>query len=119
MISYHFYAVPNADEPPEAHQFTFFNQADRFLEITGYLETLRNMLSPQTGTMVNEIGTMLPEDWTQNKPGYKFTPIRPAYWNLSAAIYAGYSRSLRRLWRLPDSRRAVRSPGMFSQCAAA
>ncbi|HEV2351994.1 MAG TPA: hypothetical protein VG028_19350 [Terriglobia bacterium] len=38
--------------------------------------------------MVNEIGTMLPEDWTQNTPGYNFTPIRPAYWNPSAAIYA-------------------------------
>jgi Glycosyl hydrolases family 39 len=33
MISYHFYAVPNLDEPPEVQQFTFFNQADRFLEI--------------------------------------------------------------------------------------
>jgi Glycosyl hydrolases family 39 len=97
MISYHFYAVPNPDEPVEAHQFTFFNQADRFLEIVGYLETLRNMLSPQTGTMVNEIGTMLPEDWTQNTPGYKFTPIRPAYWNLSAAIYAYVYAGLARM----------------------
>jgi hypothetical protein len=97
MISYHFYAVPNSDEPTEAHQFTFFNQADRFLEIVGYVETLRKMLSPQTGTMVNEIGTMLPEDWTQNKPGYKFTPIRPAYWNLSAAIYAYVYAGLARL----------------------
>jgi hypothetical protein len=88
MISYHFYAVPNADEPPEAHQYTFFNQADRFLEITGYIETLRKMLSPRTGTMVNEIGTMLPDDWLQSKPGYVFKPIRPEYWNLSAAVYA-------------------------------
>lgn len=97
MISYHFYAVPNPDEPPEAHQFTFFYQADRFLEIVGYLETLRNMLSPRTGTMVNEIGTMLPEDWTQTTPGYKFTPIRPSYWNLSAAIYAYVYAGLARM----------------------
>lgn len=87
-ISYHFYAVPSSDEPPEAHQFTFFNQADKFLEIVGYIETLRRMLSPQTGTMVNEIGTMLPDDWTQSKPDYVFKPIRPAYWNLSAAVFA-------------------------------
>ncbi len=97
MNSYHFYAVPNADEPPEAHQFTFFNQADRFLEIVGYIETLRKMLSPHTGTMVNEIGTMLPEDWGQTKPGYHFTPIRPAYWNLSAAIYAYVYAGLARM----------------------
>jgi Glycosyl hydrolases family 39 len=97
MISYHFYAVPNADEPPEAHQFTFFNQADRFLEIVGYIETIRKMLSPTTGTMVNEIGTMLPEDWGQTKPGYHFMPIRPAYWNLSAAIYAYVYAGLARM----------------------
>ncbi len=97
MISYHFYAVPNMDEPTEAHQFTFFNQADRFLEIVGYIETLRKMLSPKTGTMVNEIGTMLPEDWAQTKPGYVFKPIRPAYWNLSAAIYAYVFAGLARM----------------------
>jgi len=54
------------------------------------------MLSPRTGTMVNEIGTMLPEDWDQTKPDYVFKPIRPAYWNLSAAtfayVYAGLAR---------------------------
>ena len=88
MISYHFYAVPNPDEPPSAHQYTFFNQADRFLEIVGYIETLRKMLSPRTGTMVNEIGTMLPGDWDQDKPGYVAKPIRPEYWNLSAAVFA-------------------------------
>ena len=88
MISYHFYAVPNSDEPPEAQQFTYFNQADKFLEIVGYIETIRKMLSPQTGTMVNEIGTMLPDDWAQTNPDYVFKPIRPSYWNLSAATYA-------------------------------
>jgi hypothetical protein len=97
MISYHFYAVPNADEPPEAHQFTFFYQADRFLEIVGYIETLRKMLSPRTGTMVNEIGTMLPEDWGQTKADYVPKPIRPAYWNLSAAVYAYVFTGLARL----------------------
>jgi hypothetical protein len=97
MISYHFYSVPNSDEPPEAHQFTFFNQADRFLEIVAYIETIRKMLSPQTGTMVNEIGTMLPEDWTQTSPDYVFKPIRPEYWNLSAATYAYVFAGLARL----------------------
>jgi hypothetical protein len=97
MISYHFYAVPNADEPAEAQQFTYFNQADKFLEIVGYIETIRNMLSPKTGTMVNEIGTMLPEDWSQTSPDYVFKPIRPSYWNLSAATYAYVFAGLARM----------------------
>jgi len=97
MISYHFYAVPNSDEPPEAQQFTYFNQADKFLEIVGYIETIRKMLSPKTGTMVNEIGTMLPEDWSQTSPDYVFKPIRPSYWSLSAATYAYVFAGLARL----------------------
>jgi hypothetical protein len=97
MISYHFYAVPNADEPPEAQQFTYFNQADKFLEIVGYIETIRKMLSPKTGTMVNEIGTMLPDDWSQSNPDYVFKPIRPSYWSLSAATYAYVFAGLARL----------------------
>lgn len=97
MISYHFYAVPNGDEPPEVQQFTFFNQADKFLEVVGYIETIRQMLSPTTGTMVNEIGTMLPEDWSQSSPDYVFKPIRSSYWNLSAAIYAYVFVGLARL----------------------
>ncbi len=97
VISYHFYAVPNADEPPEVWQYTFFNQADRFLEVTGYIETLKKILSPQTGTMVNEIGTMLPDDWQQTDPGYVFKPVRPSYWNLSAAVYAYVFAGLTRL----------------------
>jgi hypothetical protein len=31
---------------------------------------------------------MLPDDWDQSKPDYVFKPIRPSYWNLSAATYA-------------------------------
>jgi hypothetical protein len=88
MISYHFYAVPGADEPEAVHPYTFFDQADRFLEVVGYIETIRHRLSPQTGTMVDEVGTMLPSDWDQGKPGYVFKPIAPSYWNLSAAVYA-------------------------------
>jgi hypothetical protein len=38
--------------------------------------------------MMNEVGTMLPEDWTQTRPDYVFKPIRPSYWNLSAATFA-------------------------------
>jgi len=87
-ISYHFYAVPGEDESEEVNSYTFFAQADRFLEVSGYIGTMRDRLSPKTRIMVNEIGTMLPQDWQQGKPGYVFTPIKPFYWNLSAAVYA-------------------------------
>jgi hypothetical protein len=88
MISYHFYAVPGANDPPSVYPYTFFDQADRFLEVVGYIETIRERLSPRTGTMVDEVGTMLPSDWDQGKPGYVFKPIALSYWNLSAAVYA-------------------------------
>jgi len=88
MISYHFYAVPGADESPEIQTFTYFYQADRFLEIVGYIEAIRKDFTPKTGTMINEMGTMMPEDWDQGKPGYVFKPIRQSYWNLSAATFA-------------------------------
>ncbi len=88
MISYHFYAVPGTDEPPAIQPITFFYQADRFLEVVGYIEAVRKEFTPKTGTMINEMGTMLPEDWDQSKPGYAFKPIRASYWNLSAATFA-------------------------------
>lgn len=88
MIAYHFYAVPGSDQPESVYPVMCFDQADRFLEIVGYIETIRRRLSPGTGTMVDEVGTMLPSDWDQGKPGYVFHPIKPAYWNLSAAVYA-------------------------------
>ncbi len=88
MISYHFYAVPGVDESPEVQQFSYFYQADRFVEIVGYIESIRKQFSPRTGTMINEMGTMLPTDWEQSKPDYVFKPIEPLYWNLSAATFA-------------------------------
>jgi hypothetical protein len=97
MISYHFYAVPGIDEPVDLHPFTFFDQADRFLEVVGFIETIRKRLSPATGTMVNEIGTMMPEDWSQGDPGYVYKPVPASYWNLSAAVYAYIFTGLARM----------------------
>lgn len=82
MISYHFYASPAADQDVESYQYTFFDQADRFLTTTQYIEEIRQRLSPQTRTTVNEIGSILPGD-----PNLK-TPIPDSYWNLSGACYA-------------------------------
>ena len=58
MISYHFYAVPEADQTPEVQQFTFFTQADQF--IFGPSDTSRRSangtFSHNACTTVDEIG---------------------------------------------------------------
>ena len=96
MISYHFYASPNRDETMETKQYTFFEQADKFLDIVRYIETIRRGLSPKTRTTVNEIGSIDSSDFDQNDPQYVFKGLPQAYWNLSGAtfayVYAGLAR---------------------------
>jgi len=88
MISYHFYAMPAADEPWETRPYTCFAQADGFITMTRYVETIRQRLSPATQTTINEVGVILGEDLEQSLPGYEFTPFPDFYWNLAAGIYA-------------------------------
>ena len=86
MISYHFYAVPTADQPPDVQQYTFFTQADRFVDVTRYIEAIRQRLSPATRTTVNEIGAILAGD--PGQPGSPPVSIPNSYWNLAGATYA-------------------------------
>ena len=88
MISYHFYASPSRDETIETKQITFFEQADHFLDIVRYIEAIRQRLSPETRTTINEIGSIDSSDFDQGSPGYVFKPLPPSYWNLSGAVYA-------------------------------
>jgi hypothetical protein len=94
-ISYHFYAVPTADQAPEIQPFTVFEQADKFLTAVQYIESIRQRLSPSTKTDVNETGCILPEDIGQS-PRDAATTIPASYWNLCAAtfayLYAGLAR---------------------------
>ncbi len=83
MISYHFYASPTADQTPEIQQYTFFDQADRFLNTVRFIEAIRQRLSPQTQTDANELGSILADD---NRSGPIVIP--DSYWNLSGALYA-------------------------------
>lgn len=118
MISYHFYAVPGDDETPEIYPYTFFSQADKFLEIVGYIESIRQRLSPATGTMVNEIGTMLPDDWLQVDPNHVFQPVPASYWNLSAAVYAYVFAGLARMGIDAAGESEITSrPGFFRSIA--
>ncbi|MDR3702260.1 MAG: glycosyl hydrolase family 39 [Candidatus Sulfopaludibacter sp.] len=82
MISYHFYSSPAGSETPEHWQYTFFDQADGFLNTVRYVEQIRRRLSPETRTTLNEIGNILPGD-----PAGKET-IPEVYWNASGALYA-------------------------------
>jgi hypothetical protein len=88
MISYHFYASPSADQSPEVQQFTFFDQADRFIATVRYIEAIRRRLSPETRTTVNEIGSISADDGAQSAPGHVTKPIPDSYWNLSGATFA-------------------------------
>jgi hypothetical protein len=83
MITYHFYASPSADQTPEIQQYTFFDQADHFLDTVRYIESIRQRLSPQTKTDANELGSIAADD---NRSGPIVIPN--SYWNLSGALYA-------------------------------
>jgi hypothetical protein len=92
VITYHFYATPSADQSPEVQQFTFFDQADHFLDTVRYVESIRQRLSPQTQTDINELGSIAADD---NNAGPKVIPN--SYWNLSGATYAYVYAELARL----------------------
>ena len=83
-ISYHFYASPEPAEDINDWQYTFFDQANGFLNTVRYAEEIRNRLSPSTGTDLDELGVILPTD---NKPGDDVPPPA-AYWNLCGSLYA-------------------------------
>ena len=83
MISYHFYATPAPAQTAEHWQYTFFDQADRFIATVRYVEQIRKRLSPETRTTLDEIGSILPGDPVGPKNG-----IPDIYWNASGALYA-------------------------------
>lgn len=84
-ISYHFYATPSADQTLQDWQYTFFDQADRFLTTVRYIEQIRKRLSPETKTDTDELGVILPTD---NTPNDANIPIPALYWNAAGALYA-------------------------------
>ena len=97
MISYHCYVTPTPDQTTEIEQYTFFDQADDFLNSVRYIESIRQRLSPDTRTALNEIGSISAEDFNQGSPGYVFKPIPASYWNLRGAVYAYLYAPLARL----------------------
>jgi hypothetical protein len=90
FISYHFYAFASYDQSPQVQQFTFFSQADGFLNVARYIESIRKRLSPDTKTMINEIGSISADDDRLWEPDHvnSIPSIPNSYWNLSGAMYA-------------------------------
>lgn len=84
-ISYHFYASPTEDQSIDDWQYTFFDQANRFLTTVKYIEQIRKRLSPETKTDTDELGVILPTD---NRPDDAKIPIPDLYWNAAGALYA-------------------------------
>ncbi len=81
-ISYHFYGEADTHpQPLDQYQFSFFNQANDFLDKVRYIENIRKRLAPHTFTTVDEIGSIL---YGNDNP----EPIPAEYWNLSGALYA-------------------------------
>ncbi len=88
-ISYHFYATPSPTEGVDNWQFTFFDQADRFLATVRYIEQIRKRLSPDTKTDIDELGTIAPGNNIENAGNKDHPDTIPArYWNASGALYA-------------------------------
>ena len=88
-ISYHFYATPGADQGFDNWQFSFFDQADRFLATVRYIEQIRKRLSPATKTDTDELGSIVSGDNIENADNRDQADTIPArYWNASGALYA-------------------------------
>ncbi|MDE3148423.1 MAG: glycosyl hydrolase family 39 [Acidobacteriota bacterium] len=83
-VSYHFYATPTREQTLDHWQYTFFDQANGFLNTVRYVEAIRKRLSPETKTDLDELGVILPTD---NKAGDSVPPPA-AYWNLAGSLYA-------------------------------
>ncbi len=84
MISYHFYASPTPGQDINDWQYTFFDQAERFLDTVRYIQLIRERLSPETETDTDELGCILPYDTAD----HLVRTIPNGYWNLCGAMYA-------------------------------
>jgi hypothetical protein len=89
FITYHFYASPTPDQTLSDWQYTFFDQAEGFLNTVRFVEAIRKRYAPSVKTDLNELGVILTEDEKEiRQPGYVATPEPAGYWNLAGAMYA-------------------------------
>jgi hypothetical protein len=82
MISFHFYSTPAADESMEVQQHTIFAQAEWFLGAVRHVDSIRQRLSPNTKTYINELGTFSAD------PRSMDPKLPPSFWTLSGSMFA-------------------------------
>ena len=88
-VSYHFYASPTIDQNLDDWQYTFFDQADRFITNVRYIEAIRKRLSPETKTDTDELGVILPTDDLEIRDSAAHPDRIPSlYWNAAGSLYA-------------------------------
>ena len=87
-ISYHFYASPGPSETIHEWQYSFFAQAEGFLNTVRYAEAIRKRLNPSVKVDLDELGVILFDDNTTDKPSKVADRVPAAYWNLAGAMYA-------------------------------
>ncbi len=88
-VSYHFYASPTIDQNLDDWQYTFFDQADRFITNVRYIEAIRKRLSPATKTDTDELGVILPADDLEIRDSAAHPDRIPSlYWNAAGSLYA-------------------------------
>lgn len=89
FITYHFYANHATHEGINEWQYSFFNQAQGFVNTVGYVEAIRKRLNPSVRTDLNELGVILREDTLENsQSGYVGKPEPEGYFPLAGAMYA-------------------------------
>jgi hypothetical protein len=88
-VSYHFYASPSPEQDINNWQFTFFDQADHFLDTVRYIDAIRQRLSPETKTDADELGVILASDEAEIAESKAHPDRIPTlYWNAAGALYA-------------------------------
>jgi hypothetical protein len=86
-VSFHFYADAEAGESDATETYSFFAQADAFLNAVRYIRAIRDRLSPHTQIHVNEAGCIAAADL--NRGPDKMPPAFDSpYWNLCGAVFA-------------------------------
>jgi hypothetical protein len=95
MLSLHAYATPTPRESADQWQYTFFDQADSFLQLVQYVNAIRARLRPSAGIDVDELGCILPADVVNVVRGMLSLPpvkvssnIPKIYWNACGAFFA-------------------------------
>lgn len=115
IVGYHFYGIPGEDESPEVQQHTFFHMADQLIDVVRYIEVIRKRLSPQTKTLINELGVILPADFRQAMPGYEWKPEDPGYRSRYATLYAYWFAQFTRMGiDIAAQSQLLGFPGQFS-----